>query len=177
MFSTSRQRYFALVSLLLGFSVISPTNARAQVIGVIDPLVVTASRVPEDLSAVPYAIQTISSEDLIDGGVATVNEALRVIGGIQSSINTGGGRDQILDLRGFGEESASNQVILVDGVRQNEGDKRGVDLSWISINSVERIEILRGSGAVMYGEGAAAGVINVITKKNPGKTDDRVLIL
>ncbi len=176
MFSTSRQRYFALVSLLLGFFVISPINARAQVIGVIDPLVVTASRVPEDLSSVPYAIQTILSEDLIDGGVATVNEALRVIGGIQSSINTGGGRDQILDLRGFGEESASNQVILVDGVRQNEGDKRGVDLSWISINSVERIEILRGSGAVMYGEGAAAGVINVITKKNPGKTDDRVLI-
>lgn len=167
---------FASARLLLSFYAVFSVTGHAEVINEIEPFIVTASRIPEAPNAVPYAIQTITLEDISKSGVRTVNEALRVLGGIQGSINTSGGRDQVLDMRGFGEESASNQVILVDGVRQNEGDKTGVDLGWITINSVDRIEILRGSGSVMYGEGASAGVINVITKKDVDETDDKVLL-
>jgi iron complex outermembrane receptor protein len=68
-----------------------------------------------------------------------------------------------LDIRGFGETANSNLVILVDGVRANEGDMSGAAISWIPVDSIERIEIVRGSGAVLHGEGATAGMINIIT--------------
>ena len=80
-------------------------------------------------------------------------------------IDTSGGRNQTLDLRGFGETAANNVVILLDGVRQNEGDSGSANLAWIPLSSIERIEIVRGSGAVLHGDGATAGVINVITQK------------
>ena len=78
-------------------------------------------------------------------------------------IDTTGGRNPTLDIRGFGETASSNLVILVDGVRLNEGDMGGAAISWIPVDSIERIEIVRGSGAVLHGEGATAGMINIIT--------------
>ena len=113
----------------------------------------------------PQGVWVITSEDIRASGVTTANEAIRWLGGISGRIDSSGGRDQTLDIRGFGESSASNVVFLVDGVRQNEGDLGGTSLSWIPLESIERIEIVRGSGSVMHGEGATAGVINIITNK------------
>jgi iron complex outermembrane receptor protein len=70
-----------------------------------------------------------------------------------------------MDIRGFGEIGPLNIVVLVDGRRVNEIDLSGVDWSQIPLEQIERIEILRGSGSVLYGDNAAAGVINIITKR------------
>ena len=113
----------------------------------------------------PQGVWVITSEEIRASGVTTPNEAIRWLGGVSGRIDSSGGRDQTLDIRGFGESSASNVVFLVDGVRQNEGDLGGTSLSWIPLESIERIEIVRGSGAVMHGEGATAGVVNIITNK------------
>ena len=70
-----------------------------------------------------------------------------------------------VDMRGFGAAATSNTLILVNGRRLNDIDMAGVDFSAIPKNSIERIEITRGnSGAVLYGDGAVGGVINIITK-------------
>jgi iron complex outermembrane receptor protein len=129
-------------------------------------VVVTASRTPDLNNLVPMGVTVITSEEIFSSGAKHANEAIRWLGGVSGRLNTNGGRDQSLDLRGFGENSSSNQVILIDGVRQNEGDMDGNSLSWIPIDMIERIEIVRGSGAVLFGEGATAGTINVITKQD-----------
>lgn len=147
--------------------------AQTKEIGQLPDAVISASRIPQDPFLMPQGVWVISSEEIRSSGVTTANEAIRWLGGISGRIDSSGGRDQTLDIRGFGEAAASNIVVLVDGVRQNEGDQGGTSLSWIPLESIERIEIVKGSGAVMHGEGATAGVINIITNKGlsePGGT-------
>jgi iron complex outermembrane receptor protein len=71
-----------------------------------------------------------------------------------------------VDLRGFGETAGLNTLVLVDGRRINQVDMSGTDWSLIPIERVSRIEIIKGGRAsVLYGDNAAGGVINIITKK------------
>jgi iron complex outermembrane receptor protein len=67
-------------------------------------------------------------------------------------------------MRGFGATAGQNTLVLIDGRRLNDVDLSGVQWSTIPLEAIERIEILRGSGAVQYGDGASAGVINIITR-------------
>jgi len=140
-------------------------NAQTRAIDSTSETVITASRIPQAPSLMPQGVWVITSHEILASGATTANEAIRWLGGVLGRIDSSGGRDQTLDIRGFGEASGSNIVFLVDGVRQNEGDQGGTSLSWLPVQSIERIEIARGSGTVMYGEGATAGVINIITNK------------
>lgn len=91
--------------------------------------------------------------------------------GVQMTTLFGGatGWGTKVDLRGFGATAPSNTLLLINGRRQNDWDLDGFDLSTIPKDSVERVEITRGnSGAVLYGDGAVGGVINVVTR---GGTD------
>ncbi|MEY3666135.1 MAG: hypothetical protein RLZZ153_2317 [Pseudomonadota bacterium] len=153
-------------SLALGFSLsLSLGLALAQPVTVLEEVVVTATRVPADPRLMPQGVVVITADEIRASGVTTANEAIRWLGGVVGRVDTTGGRDQTLDLRGFGEAASSNVVYLVDGVRQNEGDSTGTALTWIPVDSIDRIEIMRGNGSVLYGEGATGGVIHVITNK------------
>jgi iron complex outermembrane receptor protein len=80
-----------------------------------------------------------------------------------------GARSQV-DMRGFGATANSNTLFLINGRRVQDLDMVGVDLASIPRDSIERIEITRGnSGAVLYGDGAVGGVINIITKNGVGQ--------
>ena len=79
-----------------------------------------------------------------------------------------GGGDYSLDLRGFGTTSDRNQVVVVDGIRISEADTGGTRLAGVPIESVTQIEVIRGSGAVLYGEGATGGAIIITTKSGKG---------
>lgn len=145
----------------------APLTAVAQI--ALAPVVVTASRFEEVATQLPVGVTVISAAQIRSAGAATASEALQRIAGIPGRINTGGGRDAVLDLRGFGETAGSNTVLLVDGIRLNEGDQGGASLAWIPIDAIERIEIVRGSGTVLYGEGATAGAINIVTRAGGGR--------
>jgi iron complex outermembrane recepter protein len=75
------------------------------------------------------------------------------------------GARSTVDMRGFGAAASNNTLILINGRRLNDLDLAAVDLAAIPRDSIERIEITRGnSGAVLYGDGAVGGVINIVTK-------------
>lgn len=131
--------------------------------------VVTATRFAESAASLPVGVSVISADAIRASGATTVNEAVMRLLGVPGRQDLYGGGDYSLDLRGFGATSDSNQVVILDGVRLNEADLGGTRLAGIPIDTIERIEVLRGSGAVLYGEGAAGGVIVITTKAGMGK--------
>ena len=142
----------------------TPVTAQTQ----LPPVMVTATRFADDAGTLPFGVRVITADDLRRGGVDTINQALMKLLGVPGRQDFYGGGDYALDLRGFGAAADSNQVIVVDGVKLNEADLGGTRLAGIPIDSVERIEVIRGSGSVLYGEGAAAGVIVITTRAGSG---------
>ena len=133
------------------------------------PVMVTATRFPEDADTLPFGVSVVTADDIRNAGASTVNEALMKLLGVPGRLDFFGGGDYGLDLRGFGVTADSNQVIIVDGVRLSEADLGGTRLAGIPIDSVDRIEVIRGSSAVLYGEGATGGAIVITTKVASGK--------
>src|SRR6185369_11564938 len=131
--------------------------------------VVTARRFAEPAQPLPLGVSVVTADDIQASGATTINEALMRILGIVGRQDFFGGGEYSLDLRGFGATADNNQVVIVDGLRLSEADLGGTRLAGIPIESVERIEVLRGSGAVQYGEGATGGVIIVTTKAGTGR--------
>ena len=120
------------------------------------------------MQSLPLGVSVITADEIRASGAATVNEALMRILGVVGRQDFYGGGEYNLDLRGFGGTADNNQLVIVDGLRVSEADLGGTRLAGIPIESVERIEILRGSGAVLYGEGATGGVIVITTKAGSG---------
>lgn len=69
-----------------------------------------------------------------------------------------------VDIRGMGDSYSSNVLVMVNGVRLNAPDLSGADFSTLSLGQIERIEIIRGGGGVLYGDGAVGGVVNIVTR-------------
>jgi len=131
----------------------------------VEEVVVTATRYEEQIADVPANVTVISEEDIKNSTAQNVPELLKSQVGIHVSDITGNRRTFTVDLRGFGETSPSNTLVLVDGRRINQPDLSGVDWTQIPLERIARIEIIRGGrGGVLYGDNATGGVINILTK-------------
>ncbi len=139
------------------------STPQAQTSSEFDSVIVTASKFKQYIQDTPAAITVITADEISKYGIQSVTEAIMHLGGIQGRQDLNGGEEYLLDLGGFGASSEKNQVIVVDGIRMYD-ETGSFRLTGISIDSVERIEIQKGSAAVLYGEGASGGVINIITK-------------
>ncbi|WP_343587098.1 TonB-dependent receptor plug domain-containing protein, partial [Herbaspirillum sp.] len=141
------------------------TSGNAAVNGTLAPVVVSASRFPNDPAFPPVAATVITAEQIREAGIDNANEAIRKLGGVYGRQSLAGPNDFPLDLRGFGTNGDQNMVVLVDGVRISENELTTPLLSSIPIETVERIEIVRGGSSVLYGSGATGGTIQIITKR------------
>ena len=109
----------------------------------------------------------ITANDIAHSPAQSVQEIIAQTPGVQLTTLYGGvnGAQTNVDVRGFGAFATANTLVLINGRRVNDVDLGGVDLSTIPRDSIERIEITRGnSGAVLYGDNAVGGVINIVTK-------------
>jgi len=132
-----------------------------------DVVVVTATRFAETESRLPANISVISREDIRNSPARDLPGILKSNAGVVVRALSGSlGIDSTIDIRGFGESAGSNTLILLDGQRLNPIDLGSVNWSAIPLDSVERIEILRGAGSVQYGDKATGGVVNIITDKS-----------
>jgi iron complex outermembrane receptor protein len=117
------------------------------------------------------ATSVITADDIAHSPAQSIQEIIAQTPGVQLTSLFGGvnGVGTTVDLRGFGAFATANSLVLINGRRLNDIDMAGVDLSTIPRDSIERIEITRGnSGAVLYGDNAVGGVINIVTKTGVG---------
>ncbi len=131
------------------------------------PVVVTASRRPQRLNTVPYAMSVITAADIRESGAHSIPDALRLVPGVDVADLTFG--TTAVSPRGFHGFIASQVLVLVDG-RQIYDSLFGGTLwgNWpFQMEDIERIEVIRGPGGVTWGANAVNGVINIITK-DPG---------
>ncbi len=158
-----RQTYILLASLLVD---VSAHAQRAPDI-VADEVVVTASRFEEKPGDQPIGVTVITGEDIRGSGETSLPRFLARLPGVFVRDNSGS-PDMQVDLRGFGVTGDQNTLVLLDGRRFSEYELTTARWTSIPVESIDRIEIVRGSGAVLYGGGATGGVINVITKGAQG---------
>jgi iron complex outermembrane receptor protein len=131
----------------------------------LEGVVVTGPRDVQAIRKIPANVTVITQEEIQRSNAQTVIDLTRSEVGVVARDFYGTGKTASVDIRGFGETGPLNTLVLVDGRRVNEMDLSGVDWTQIPLDQVERIEIIRGAGSVLYGDNAVGGVINIITKK------------
>jgi len=127
-------------------------------------IVITSERLENTLRNSNKNIYIITADDIKNRGITNIFDVFKITPGAIARDWTGGGKKGSIDLRGQGEAANNNILILIDGVSINPIDMSGPDYSQISIEQIDRIEILPGGGGILYGDKAIGGVINIITK-------------
>src|SRR5215216_4560189 len=118
-----------------------------------DAVVITAPRFPEDVRRLPASVTVITQEDIARTAARTIPELLSAEVGIaMNDLYGNNAAVTSIDMRGFGVTGPQNTLILLDGRRLNDFDLSGVQWSAIPVSAIERIEIVRGSGSVLYGD-------------------------
>jgi outer membrane cobalamin receptor len=140
----------------------------------LNEVIVTATKTEKDPNDVTQPVSVISGEEIRKSGATNVATAVQNATSVYIDSYGTPGSVQSVSIRG----AASAQVlVLVDGIRMNSPRDGGFDLSLIpvSIDDIDRIEVLRGPGSALYGSDAMGGVINVITKK-PTATQNTIKV-
>ncbi len=130
-------------------------------------IVVSATKVEEPVQDVAQDVTVLTGREIERQGYSTIKDAIASVMGVQ--VNEYGNRGSMatVSIRG---SSAQQVLILIDGKMLNLPSTGQFDLNDlpITLDDVERIEVLRGASSALYGADAMGGVINIITK-NPGK--------
>ena len=130
-----------------------------------EEVLVTGTIGDEKIADIPKSVTVITADDIKKAPSNNIVDLLSREAGVIIRSQMGHDKWSGVDIRGMGEASGSSVIVLIDGVRINAVDLSFPDLSIVPIDSIERIEIIRGAGSVVYGDGAVGGVINIITKK------------
>jgi len=133
---------------------------------VMPEVVVTATMREQSIERAPGTVQVITQSEIASIGAETVADVLREAAGVMVISSTS--RSQEISIRGLG---SGHTLILVDGQRLAGGYNAIVDANQIPVTMVERIEVVRGPGSALYGSEATGGVVNIITRTPPEKTE------
>ncbi|MBT00300.1 MAG: hypothetical protein CMI01_16735 [Oceanospirillaceae bacterium] len=154
-------------------------SAQAQTEPLLSPLevTVTGGHSLARTTQTPGQVITITRAQIEASGAQSLVEALRASGAVQISQNTtGNANDGVVSMRGFGENAGQNVLILVDGRPLNNPTLEAPALSMVSLNQVERIEVLHGSAGTLFGQRAVGGVINILTKPVADRRQGKVTL-
>jgi iron complex outermembrane receptor protein len=131
---------------------------------------VTATRAEREILDTPGNVSVIDRQKIDQSGAASLPDLLRRESGISVTNLSTNPASFTVEARGFnnGGSAGSSVLVLVDGIRVNEADSGINDWALIDMDSVERVEVVRGSASALYGDNAVGAVINIITRAKPG---------
>jgi len=162
-------RYF-LALTMLSLNLLSQENSQKekQKPDLHYEVVVTATRLETPLKEVASSVTVITREELERAKKTSILEALEEVIGISVIQNGPRGGAASAFLRGANSE---HTLVMMDGVELNDpiSPSRSFDLAHLTLEGIERIEILRGPQSTLYGSDALGGVINIITRRGQGK--------
>ncbi len=126
--------------------------------------VTTVSKKEQKLSQAPAAVYVITQEDIRRSGMTSIPDLLRMVPGLQVGQMQGGAWG--VSARGFNSQDSDKMLVLVDGRSIYSPVDKGVfwDEQDLVLEDIERIEVVRGPGATLWGSNAVNGVVNIITK-------------
>lgn len=164
------RRFVVLVLFLfivdLNHAAVAAAEDLPQESVVMDEVVVTATKTPEKRKDIPNAVIVIDQKDIQASGAQSIGELLANEPGIDwRTYGNYGGASQEIQIRGM---KGNATQVLVNGVNVASPSLGVANVGKIPIDNIERIEIVKGSGSLLYGSGAMAGTVNIITK-SPSK--------
>ena len=152
-----------LIGLLFSTSILAAeTNINAK------DVIVTAIRVHEKIQNIPANIQVISREDIQEINATSIPQILSQLGGLNVTGTALGQFNQgaTIDIGGYGATSGSTTLVLINGQRVSPIDSSATPWEIIPVQSIDRIEVIKGSAGVQYGDRAVGGVINIVTNES-----------
>lgn len=145
-----------------GFAFAESKEASQEKDVVMDEVIVTATKTPEKRKDIPNSVVVKNKKDIQASGAKSIGELLANEPGIDwQSYGNYGGAPQEIHIRGM--QGNATQV-LVNGINVNSPSYGSADVSKIPLENIERIEVVKGSGSLLYGSGAMGGTVNIITK-------------
>lgn len=151
-------KLFAIIFFLLIFGLNFNIHAEVHKMDI----VVEASKDDSEIKDLPVGVQVITSEEIEKLNPPTVDNILNFQSGITEAGKQGEiGSNSTIRIRGNG---ANYSLVLLDGQPINSSNLGSADLSFISVDMIDRIEIIKGPYSTVLGNGAVGGVINIITK-------------
>ena len=131
-----------------------------------EDLIVTATKHPQKVADAPAIATVISSDEIRKMGARTLIDIFRKVPGMGTSYSYIS-RQQV-EIRGIKTPTSVTVKVLIDGHAVNTNSTGGFDYFWnhLDVDSIKRIEIVRGPGSALYGSNAISGVINIITKES-----------
>ena len=155
---------FLVLKKLLLLSIISPQIVYAESLKSNQVFVTEDPSVAQEITSTSSK-EIYTTQDIEQSGSFSIFDFLSQHTSINIQPQYGNKASPLIDMRGYGMEAGYQNIIInVDGERLNRIDTVPQIIGNIPLKSIERIEILRGSGSVRFGDGAMAGVINIITK-------------
>jgi iron complex outermembrane recepter protein len=158
---------FFEVASVLGQSPQTPPKdlTSASIEDLMNMEVSSVSKKEQAVSRTPAAIYVITEEDIRRSGMTSLPDLLRMVPGLEvAQINAS---NWAVSARGFNGRFANRLLVLIDGRSLYSPEFAGVfwQIEQVMLEDVDRIEVIRGPGATLWGANAVSGVINIITKK------------
>jgi vitamin B12 transporter len=130
-----------------------------------DPVVVTATRAEEALERIGASVTVVPEEVFQAQQYRTVEEVLRTVPGVDVQTSGSPGRLTTIKIRGA---NPTQVQVLIDGVRVKSTTSGDFDFADLTLDDIERIEVVRGPQSTIYGADAIGGVVNIITRRGHG---------
>jgi len=171
-----------IISLLFGVSMLAPPQTSlGQEEGSekdseeepsairLEEIVVTATRTERSLAEVPASVSVITEDEIQTAPAQNIDEILRTESGVDVKrvVGMGSGIPSMLSIRGV--PGANRTLVLVDGMPANASGTGFISFNEVPLDSIERVEVVRGPFSSLYGANAFGGVINIITREGEGK--------
>ncbi len=141
----------------------------------IDETVITATRTRRNITEIPAAVKLFTSEQIEEIPATAIDDILATDASIIVDRKNGiFSKNASINMRGL--NSSARTLVMLDGMPLNKADGGGVNYNRLNVESIERIEVVKGPGSALYGGNAMGGVINVISKDIEAKTAGSVKV-